>query len=208
MFVVLPSQRGGYTITILKTNTGKYRFDPTLLLQFDGCTFAANDKRFVFFETKEKALAAAHTAGQTVDKYIETYGFDAYRDIYGGCAYEYTGDFYQDLIAEDIALNMFIREFVKDTSNLTVAEYRAIQIAVVNNPYLVHAFCTHFNNDGENMSWDFNKSVTEIVGLTQETLLTRLANGRPWDAGLSNYIMSPQGDETMRKIRPQKLPRK
>lgn len=208
LFVVLPSQRGGYTITILKTNTGKYRFDPSLLLQFEGCTFAANDKRFVFFDSKEKALAAAHTAGQTVDKYIEKYGFDAYRDIYGGCAYEYTGDFYQDLIAEDISLNMFVREFVKNPNNLTVAEYRAIQTAVVGNPYLVHAFCTHFNNDGDAMSWDFEKSVTEISGLTQDTLLTKLQNGRPWDAGFASYITSEAGDAMMRKIKPQKLPPK
>lgn len=202
LFVVIPSQRGGYTVNFLKTNTGKYRFEPDLLVNFDGCTFVANDKRFVFFDTKEHALEAAYMAGKTVERYFEKHGFNAYRDIYGGCAKGYTGDFYQDLISEDIALNMYVRENVRDLNDLTVEDYRKLQIAVTDNPYLIHSFCVHFFNEGEKMSWRPDVSATEIQGLKKDALWTKCRNGSRWDMGLANYLQTPRGVETFFKVNP------
>jgi hypothetical protein len=189
-------------VNFLKTNTGRYRFNPDLLTNFDGCTFIANDKRFVFFETKHQALEAAHTAGKTVDRYLDVHGFYAYRDIYGGCAKGYTGDFYQDLISEDIALNMYVKDVIKDPNRLTVEDYRRLQIAVMGNPYLTHVFCVRFSNEGENMRWKSDVSVTDIHGLNKETLWTKNRNGVKWDMGLQGYINTQHGAELFLKVRP------
>lgn len=202
LFVVMPSQRGGYTVNLLKTNTGKYRFEPDLLTKFDGCSFVANDKRFVFFDTQEQALKAAHTAGKTIDRYLEIHGFNAYRDIYGGCAKGYVGDFYQDLISEDIALNMYVKETVKDPNNLTVEDYRRLQIAIMDNAYLIHAFCVRFRNDGEAMRWNTEASVTDIQGLNKDNLWVKNRNGSKWDMGLINYLNTQRGMEVLMKVRP------
>lgn len=202
LFIVMPSQRNGYTITTLKTNTGKYRFNPDLLMQFEGCSFVANDKRFVFFNTKEQALNAAHTAGITIDRYLKQVGFEAYRDVYGGCNEEYTGNLFQDLISEDIALNMFVRDFVQNPNQLTVDEYRALQIAVIDNPYLIHAFCTRFRSYDEYMAWDFDASVTEIEGLNKDTLLKKNHRGSSWNMGLERFLQSPAGAAVWNKVHP------
>jgi uncharacterized UPF0160 family protein len=202
LFIVMPSQRGGYTVNLLKTNTGKYRFEPDLLLKFDGCSFVANDKRFVFFDTREQALTAAHTAGKTIDKYLDIHGFNAYRDIYGGCAKGYTGDFYQDLISEDIALNMYVRETVKDLNNLSVEDYRRLQIAIMDNEYLIHSFCVRFCNDGETMRWKLDASVTDIQGLNKDSLWKKNRSGSKWDMGLTNYLNTNRGMEVLLQVKP------
>ena len=201
LFIVMPSQRGGYTITPLKTNTGKYRFEPTLLTGFTGCSFIANDNRFVFFDTKEHALEAAHACGKTVDKYIDKKGFDAYREIYGGCANGYTGDFYQDLISEDIALNLFAKDTISDLDNLTVGDYRRLQIAVMNNPYLIHSFCVRLCNEGNRMQWKADATVVSVSGLKPETLWTRHRNGGRWDLGLSSYLET-RDDDLSTRVKP------
>lgn len=202
LFIVMPSQRGGYTVTPLKTNTGKYRFEPTLLIGFDGCSFVANDNRFVFFDTKEHALEAAHMCGQTIDRYIEKNGFEAYREIYGGCTKGYTGDFYQDLISEDIALNLFAKETVEDLNNLTVDDYRRLQIAAMGSPYLIHSFCVRLCNEGNRMQWKTDAAVVNIAGLKQETLWTRHRNGGRWDLGLEGYLNTHRGLEVLSTVRP------
>lgn len=203
LFIVLPSQRGGYTVNFLKTNNGRYRFNnPDLLAGFDGCTFVANDKRFVFFETKQQALEAAHTAGQSVERYLQVHGFNAYRDIYGGCTNGYTGDFHQDLISEDIALNMYARATIKDLNKLSVEDYRRLQIAVMGNAYATHSFCVRFSNDGENMQWKTDVSVTDIQGLNKDTLWLKNHNGAAWDMGLQNYMNTAKGMELFAQVRP------
>jgi uncharacterized UPF0160 family protein len=202
LFVIMPSQRGGYTVTFLKTNTGKYRFNPDLLMNFEGCSFVANDKRFVFFDTKEQAIAAAHAAGKTVNDYLALNGFNAYRELYGGLQDEYSGDFYQDLISEDIALNIYAKEIVKDLNNLTVSDYRKLQIAVMNNPYLIHSFCMRFCNDGDTMQWKTDVAVAELNGLNKENLWTKNKNGSRWDMGLQSFIATPIGKEMTKKVFP------
>jgi uncharacterized UPF0160 family protein len=202
LFVITPSQRGGYNVNILKTNTGKYRFEPDLLTKFNGCSFVANDKRFVFFDTKEQALKAAHTAGDTVGRYFDKYGFNAYRNIYGGLKDGYIGDFYQDLISEDIALNMYVREKVKNPDSMSVAEYRRLQLAVMGNPYLTHAFCVRFDGSGEEMRWTFDVSVADIPGLNQNNLWTKSRNGSSWDIGLQSYVNTPTGIELFKQVHP------
>jgi uncharacterized UPF0160 family protein len=202
LFIVMPSQRGGYTVTPLKTNTGKYRFDPTLLAQCEGCTFTANDNRFVYFDTKENALKAAHTAGMAVKKYFETTGFYAYRDIYGGCVEEYTNNLYQDLLSEDIALCMYARDIIENPNCLSVDEYRMLQIAVHGNPYLIHSFCVHFDNDGENMIWKTDLGVLEVKGVSNQTLWTKDRNNRKWDAGVKEFLNTPKGSELWNKVFP------
>lgn len=203
LFIVMPSQRGGYTVTPLKTNTGKYRFDPELLKDFEGCTFMANDNRFVYFDTKEHALAAAHTAGQTVELYLEKNGFSAYRDIYGGCLREYTSNLYQDLISEDIALNIYVNSIVGNINCINLNEYRMIQMAISDNPYLIHSFCTHFDNDGENMIWRNDVGVTEVKGFSNnKTLWTKDRNNKKWNMGLDNFLKTPQGQALWDKVYP------
>jgi hypothetical protein len=203
LFIVLPSQRGGYTVNMLKTNTGKFRFDPNMLIGFQGCSFVANDKRFLFFETEEQALAAAHAAGQTVSQYLELNGFDAYRDIYGGCKDKYTGDMYQDLISEDIAFNIFARDNVKDINNMSVAEYRMLQIAAIDNPYLIHSFCTHFKATEDAMIWDSSVSVIDMLsGEKKSDLLTKNRDGRQWNVGLENFLKTPAGQDALLRVYP------
>lgn len=202
LFVVAPSQRGGYTVTALKTKNGKYRFNPDLLIRFEGCSFAANDKRFVFFDTKEHALKAAHTAGMAMDKYLSDRGFAAYRDIYGGCS-EYAGDFFQDLIGEDIALNIYAKEIIKDVGNLTMSDYRKLQVAVMGNPYLIHSFCSHFRSDGDKMRWD--DSVNVINTLSQknkEGLLQKDLDGHKWNSGLANFLKSNASRDIKHQVDP------
>lgn len=193
LFVVMPSQRGGYTINFLKTSNRKYRFNPDLLVNFEGCTFVPNDKRFLFFETKEQALAAAHMAGETVSRYLAANGLKAYREIYGGLKDGYSGDFYQDLIAEDIALNLYVKEIVNDCDNLTVREYRHLQVEIMDNQYLIHSFCTRFCNYGEAMSWKKDASVLSVQNLTKDTLWTKNQNGVKWDAGLKSFLETENG---------------
>jgi uncharacterized UPF0160 family protein len=202
LFVITPSQRGGYNVNILKTNTGKYRFEPDLLTKFPGCSFVANDKRFVFFDDKEQALSAAYRAGDTVGRYFNKYGFNAYRDIYGGLKQGYTGDFYQDLIAEDISLNMYVRDHVKNPNHLSVAEYRRLQLAVMGNPYLTHAFCVRFDGTGETMRWRFDLSVVDMQGLNKDNLWLKHPNGSPWDMGLNNYVGTAEGIELFMAVHP------
>lgn len=202
LFVVIPSQRGGYTVNLLKTMTGKYRFDPNLLTQCKGCTFVANDQRFVFFDTKEHALQAAHMAGTATEKYLEQFGFDGYRDIYGGCARGYTDNFYQDLLCEDIALCMFVRDHVKNPNKLTLDEYRMLQIAVHGNSYLIHCFCVHFDSDEENMMWKTDIGVTEVKGINNKTLWTKNRKNKKWNMGLDSYLSLPQSIELWDKVFP------
>lgn len=205
LFIVMPSQRNGYTVTILKTNTGKYRFDPNLLIGFEGCSFVANDKRFLFFDKEEQAINAAHTAGRTVDRYIQANGFNAYREIYGGCANGYTGDFYQDLLSEDIALNLYAKENIDNLNSLTIADLRKLQIAIANNPYLIHAFCMRFQNVDNMMSWKTDVAVADIPGLSKETLRTKTQSGGRWDIGLQSYLETAQGQHMAMQIRPRDL---
>lgn len=203
LFIVLPSQRGGYTLNILKTSNGKYRFNPDLLTGFDGCSFIANDKRFLFFDTKEHAVEAAYAAGETVDRYIEKYGYYAYRDIYGGCAKEYTNEFFQDLISEDISLNMFVRENIDNPNEMTIEDMRKLQVAVCNNNYAIHSFCLRLVFNGEFMKWDFDRSVTDIQGLNFASLVKRLHNQKKWDFGLNEFMNSPYGSGVWNIIHPQ-----
>lgn len=205
LFIVMPSQREGYTINVLKTNTGKYRFDPKLLVSFEGCTFIANDQRFVFFDTKEHALEAAYTAGKTVDAYLEKYGFNAYRDIYGKCAKEYTNDFYQDLVSEDIALNLYAKDKIANLNSLTVDEYHRMQIAVINNPYLIHSFCSRCCVDGDNIRWNTDVQILGNKDLTKDKLLTRNTNGASWDIGLRGYLDTQRGIDMLQKVHPDKV---
>ena len=204
VFVVMPSQRGGYTVTPLRTNTGKYRVDPLLLKDCEGCTFIANDNRFVYFDTKEHAMNAAHMAGAAVEKYLNTYGFEAYRDIYGGCAKEYTGNLYQDLISEDIALCMYAKQMIHDTEDLTVDEYRLMQIAVFDNQYLIHSFCVHFDNDSETMCWKNDLNVVEVKGISNRTLWTRNRKNKKWDLGLDTFLKTQKGGEIWNLVYPKK----
>jgi len=205
LFVVSPSQRKGYSINLLKTNGGKYRFEPSLLLDFPGCCYVANDQRFISFETKEQALNAAYAAGEAVEQYLEKYGFAAYRDIYGGCAKEYSGDMYVDVISEDVTLNIYVREHIKDPNNLTVAEYRQLQIAVMDNPYLTHVFCKRFCSSGEKMSWDFTAIPADKEHLSPETLWTKNRNGIRWDMGLSSYLKTTAGQNMYQNVFPSPL---
>lgn len=204
VFVVMPSQRGGYTVTPIRTNTGRYRVDPLLLKDCEGCTFIANDNRFVYFDTKENALNAAYMAGSAVEKYLSTYGFEAYRDIYGGCAKEYTGNLYQDLISEDIALNMYVRHEIHDVNNLTVDEYRLLQIAVFDNQYLIHSFCVHFDNDSETMCWKNDLNVVEVKSIGNRTLWTRNRKNKKWDLGLDVFLQTQRGREIWSIVYPRK----
>lgn len=208
LFVILPSQRGGYTVTTLKTSNGKYRFDPSLLMTCDGCSFVANDKRFVFFDTKENAIKAAYAAGQAVEEYIKNCGFNAYRDIYGGCAYGYTGDLYQDLISEDIALNMYVRDFVKDTKNISINEWRALQVAVMDNPYLIHSLCRHILFTDEYIQWNFDVSVLDVPNLNANTLWTKNVNNKSWNFGLDKYMTTIEWQRTFNIVFPNPLPAK
>ena len=205
LFIVMPSQRGGFTVTPLKTNTGNYRFNPELLVDSEGCTYVANDYRFLFFDTKEHALAAARSAGKTVNQYIKNLGFTAYREVYGGLSQmeqSYTGNLFQDLISEDIALSLYIKNNVLNMDEMSVNDYRMIQIAVNNNPYLIHSFCVHFKNVGNKMVWDKNASVTDIKGLTENTLWTRIKGGGKWDMGLNNYINTEEGQKMYHAVFP------
>ena len=201
LFVVLPSQRRGYNVSILKTNTGKFRFEPSLLLNFPGCFFTANDNRFVAFETKEQAIEAAHQCGKTVSRYLEKYGVNGYRNIYGGCLKEYTGDLYQDIISENVALNMFVKENIKNVNSLSVDEFHMLQIIAAANPYLKHIFCVRFKNDGENMRWNL-EATSVFEGLTEETLWTKNTNGMKWNMGLDSFLMTERGAFLVNKLFP------
>lgn len=200
LFVVMPSQRGGYTVNFLKTSNGKYRFNPDLLMDFDGCSFVPNDKRFLFFDTREQALNAAHAAGKTVDKFLENNGLEGYRSIFGGVKDGYTGDLYQDLIAEDIALNLYVKDTVSDCDDLTVQEYRKIQVSIMGNPYLIHSFCTRFCNYGESMSWKTEASVLTAQNLTNDTLWTKNQNGARWDTGLKSFLDTKTGVQVANEL--------
>ena len=203
LFVVMPSQRGGYNVHFLKTSNGKYRFNPELMMDYEGRIFVANDQRFISFDTKEHAMNAAHTSGRMADTYLSEGGLNAYRNVYGGILKdEYTGDFFKDLISESIALNMYLKDTVKDLNNLSVEDYRRLQICIADNPYLIHTFCTRFDNSGEKMRWIFDKSVTDIEGLSKETLLTRTATGKSWDFGILDFLNTEQGVKLWNKVFP------
>ena len=204
LFIILPSQRGGYTVNFVKTNNGKYRFDPEMFKQYDQCKFIANDMRFVFFETREAAITAAREMGTVAEKYIKDMGFDAYRKMYGGCYDGYNNNFFQDLIGEDIALNLYAKSIIKDLTKMTVEEVRMLQIAIVDNPYLIHSFCSRFDSDGEFMAWNTNISVVEIQNLSQETLLTKTKSGLRWDFGLRGFLTSENGAKTLLAVYPQR----
>lgn len=202
LFIVTESQRGGYSVTILKTNTGKPRFEPDLLLNFEGVTFVATDKRFVVFDTKEHALNAAYQCGETVTKYLKTYGLNAYRDIYGGCKEKYSNDFYQDLISEDIAMNMYVRENISNVNNMTVNDFRRLQVAVVGNKYLTHVFCSRFRPDESRMWWDFSINSTDQQNVGKITLLESRIDGKRWDIGLESYLATEQGNKMIKEVHP------
>ena len=85
---------------------------------------------------------------------------------------------------------------------MSVNDYRMIQIAVNNNPYLIHSFCVHFKNVGNKMVWDKNASVTDIKGLTENTLWTRIKGGGKWDMGLNNYINTEEGQKMYHAVFP------
>lgn len=204
LFIVMPSQRGGYNVHFLKTSNGKYRFSPDLMMDYEGRMFVANDKRFISFDTKEHALTAAHMSGRMAETYLEEGGLDAYRNVYGGILKEeYTGDFFKDLISESIALNMYLKDTVKDLNNLSVEDYRRLQICIADNPYLIHTFCLRFDNSGEKMRWLFDKSVTDIEGLSKETLATRTITGKDWDFGILDFLKTERGIKLWNKVFPQ-----
>lgn len=203
LFVVIPSQRGGYNVHFLKTSNGKYRFNPDLMMNFEGRIFVANDKRFISFDTLEHALNAAHTSGRMTDTYLKEGGLNAYRNVYGGILKEeYTGDFFKDLISESVALNMYIKDTVKDLNNLSSEDYRRLQICVADNPYLIHTFCIRFDSSDENMKWLADKSVTDIENLSKDTLLTKTITGKNWDFGILDYLQTEAGINLWNKVFP------
>lgn len=201
LFIAIPSQRGGYSVNFLKTSNGKYRFNPDMLIKFPGCTFVANDKRFITFESKEKALDACYKAGRTVDLFLENHGINGYRNIYGGITEDKQMDFLQTLIAEDIALNMFVRDKIKNPDAISVDDYRTLQVAVMDNPYLIHSFCIHFQTDGETMSWKSDAQVN-TPNLNKDSLLTKTQRGTAWNMGLDNFLKNPNGQNRYSQIHP------
>ena len=52
------------------------------------------------------------------------------------------------------------------------------------------------------MRWIFDKSVTDIEGLSKETLLTRTATGKSWDFGILDFLNTEQGVKLWNKVFP------
>ena len=111
-------------------------------------------------------------------------------------------DFMQTLIAEDIAFNMFARDKIKNLNSISVDEYRTLQIAAMDNPYLIHAFCVHFQTDGETMSWKADAQVG-TPNLNKDNLLTKTQRGTAWNMGLDSFLKSPNGQNRYLQIHPE-----
>ena len=174
VFIIQESQRGGYSVYPIKTNNGKYRCSPSVITNAVGCSYIANDSRFILFESKEAAQEAAQTAGASVEEFLKKNGLQGYRKIYGGCFEEYTGALYQDIISEDIALKCYMKDVFNDRNQITSDEFHVIQKEAEGNDYMTHCICCHFSKDNNGYEWNKNANVVDDLKTSQGQLKTSL----------------------------------
>lgn len=204
VFVLMPSLRQGYNLHILKTPNDKYRVNPTQLTKCDGCIYVPKDEHFVSFDTREHALEAVKTVAITLNALYEKGGFRIFRTIYGGLRTEFDEkeeDFATRLLCEDISLNLYARHIIEDPKNLSFVEYRKMQIAVLNNKYLIHSFCNHISFNNGTIEWNFNKPLN-TQELTENDLLSTTDNDRKWDATLENFLRTEEGNDIVKQVWP------
>lgn len=162
IFIIQESQRGGFSISPVRTNNGKYRCSPAIISNATGCTYVANDSRFLLFETKEMAQEAAYTAGKSIQTLLKNQGLEGYRKIYGGCADGYTGAVYQDIISEDIALKCYSRDYIQDENNVSIEFVNSLMEKMKDNEYMMHNIYSHFKKKDTHYEW------VELVSTIEE----------------------------------------
>lgn len=163
VFIVQASQRGGYSVSPIKTNNGKYRCPISKIKNAAGCTYVANDGRFLSFETKEMAIETAYTAGESIMEYLESNGLEGYRYIYGGIGNKgYSGQFFQDVISEDIALRCYIRNRYPDMTGFEDSFINELLEKIKDNQYMLHCFYSHvIKKDADSYEWDNEYNILE-----------------------------------------------
>lgn len=205
VFIVSPSMRGGYNVNIIKKFNGEFRVNPDLLINSVDAAeikFIPSDKRFISFETKESAVNAAYSVGKNIEEYLDKTGMEGYQNVYGS---QEDGSVIQTLIDKDIVVNMFAKDHI-NTKNMTVYDYRTMQLAVCKDTQLQHIFSTHFiiSEGTGNMIWDDTKSVVEYYQKTQpqNQLKSTNINNKHWMFGLEEYLNTTDGKKHALKVWP------
>lgn len=161
VFVIQESQRGGYSVSPIKTNNGKYRCPANIINNAAGCTYVANDGRFILFESKELAIEAAYTAGASIESYLEKMQLQGYRKIYGGLEDGYSGAIYQDVLSEDISLKCYVRKYAENIPLLTKEFVDSLLEQAKGNQYLTHCCYSHIIQTEKGYEWDNNTNILE-----------------------------------------------
>lgn len=176
VFIVQESQRGGYSVSPIKTNNGKYRCPANIINNAAGCTYVANDGRFLLFDSKETAIEAAHTAGASIEAFLEKNQLQGYRKIYGGIEGDYTGAVYQDVLSEDIALKCYVRKYCPAMSNLTDEFVKSLLEQSTDNQYLTHCCYTHIKKLENGYKWDNDANVLDSLKGKEPVFATDFAS--------------------------------
>lgn len=177
VFVIQESLRGGYVVTPVKTAIGTYRCSPSTILNATGCTYAANENRFLLFETREDAFNAAETAGQMVELYLKENGIHGYRKIYGGKEEPPLNNDFQNFVCDDLAIKAYVRDNIKDVNNLTEEEFNDLIACMKENPIMEHAICSHLVIDSDLIKWDDDINIIDTYKDNKNTLLTAFDKG-------------------------------
>ena len=162
VFIVQESQRGGYSVSPIKTNNGKYRCPANVINNAAGCTYVANDGRFLLFDSKESAIEAAHTAGSGIADYLERAQLQGYRKIYGGIDGEYVGALYQDVLSEDISLKCYVRKYA-DEPVLSAEFVQSLLEQAQDNQYMLHCIYSHITLKDGVYTWESDVNILDSL---------------------------------------------
>ena len=154
IFVIQESLRGGYSVTPVKTAIGTYRCSPNIIINATGCTYVANESRFLLFDTKDNAFEAAETAGKMIDDYLGKEGIQGYRKIYGGKEEQPENNDFQNIICEDLAIKAYVRDKVSDPQNISDDELNDLKECAKINSLLNHVICAHISYQDGKSIWN------------------------------------------------------